>query len=194
MTLWWKDTEWSAILNADGVPPTEVGFSAHDHGYYVVPGDSNNSCLQSGYRRPIAYVAANNHPSFVVAGQYWNITVPGIYRTRWAASAVSAVSRENAFDEARGNGETLIEYDVNLLSAQAWFSWEGHWGHIDDAPAGPGHGAWDDESQRRQLRRHWQMPPSEIEEKGDQKTDWWKQSGCHSSIHVDDQSWWPSPG
>ena len=79
VTLWWKDAEWEDILGDDGVRPTEVGFSAHEHGYYVVPSES--SCLGQSWRRPTAYVAANNHPSFPVSGTYGN--VPPKKVTQW---------------------------------------------------------------------------------------------------------------
>ena len=182
VTLWWKDTEWSAILSANGVRPTEVGFSAHDHGYYIVPDDSNNSCLPQIWRRPVAYVAANNHPGFPVAGQYGNIPGVPAYRDR------QDDQNENGHDDARASGVTLTDYQVKLLNTQAWFSWQGHWGHIGGAPQGPGHGSWDEELQRQQLRRHWQMPPSRMQTANvPYKERWEKRSGCHWL--VDDQRW-----
>ena len=204
VTLWWQDKEWDEILSAAGVLPSEVGFSAHEHGYYIVPSETDNeSCLGTDWRKPTAYVAANNHPMFVTAGRYGNVPPDKVKHLRWLplppgvsrpvelaiqqrvaaayrrdAETVAALTFGNGFDEARGTGRALVDYEVSLLGAQEWFPWKGHWGHIDDAPQGPGHGSWNDELQRQELRRHWQMPPSQIPLMGDQETDWLKRSGC----------------
>ena len=157
VTLWFKGAEWDDVLLGNGVRPTEVGWSAHGAGNYIdVP---KHACLRVTWRYPTAFVAKNNHPSYVEDGETLfglrdHFFGDGVLLTPTGTYDVRGLKRHVGKDKPASG---YAEYEIRRLSEQAWRSWLGRWGAFDpdlpshqNGPKGP------------LLKAHADQPPSTI--------------------------------
>jgi len=134
------------VILADGIPPEEVAYSAHQGGNLAawdhVERDKDG-------QRPLVYVAKGSHANYLSAGKYY-YRVPG---------GIFSLSKKFAADEATGK-DHVRDYELKMLpaseeavagegddcgEARAVLDFEGRWGQTAsvgcvlgcDGPTGP---------------------------------------------------------